>query len=74
MEVFSDNMSRNLMRTDGIWAGQRVQTALMDAGVSYDVAYEYIQLAGFNAADEEMHMLQVLQILSVSETGLANRS
>ena len=44
-----------------------MQTALMDAGISYDAAYEYIQLAGFNAADEEMHMFQVLQILSVAE-------
>ena len=66
MEVFPGNMSKNLDRTRGVWAGQRVQTALMDAGVSYDAAYEYIQLGGFNAADEEMHMLQVLKILSVA--------
>jgi adenylosuccinate lyase len=66
MEIFPNRMRINLDKTQGVWAGQRVQTALMDAGVSYDAAYEYIQIAGFNAADEEMHMFQVLQILSVA--------
>ncbi|MBI1888310.1 MAG: adenylosuccinate lyase, partial [Candidatus Spechtbacteria bacterium] len=54
MEVFPDKMRRNLDKTQGVWAGQRVQTALMDAGVPYNTAYEHIQRAGFMASDEEI--------------------
>jgi len=60
MEIFPDKMLRNLEKTQGIWAGQRVQTALMDAGVPYNTAYEFIQRAGFVVADEENEFLLVL--------------
>lgn len=67
MEVFPKKMLRNLTNTQGVWAGQRVQTALMDAGVAYDVAYKYIQAAGFRATDEETPMIQILRDLSLSD-------
>ncbi len=69
MEVFPKKMLRNLANTQGVWAGQRVQTALMEAGVPYDVAYKYIQVAGFKAIDEETPMIEILCELPLSDEG-----
>jgi adenylosuccinate lyase len=49
--VHTDRMKENLESTMGVWAGQRIRNALMEAGVSYDEAYEYIQKVSFEATD-----------------------
>ncbi|MCH7604677.1 adenylosuccinate lyase [Patescibacteria group bacterium] len=60
LEVFPDKMQRNLDRTCGVWAGQLVQVALTETGVSYEDAYLYIQQVGFDAVDQEISILQLL--------------
>lgn len=60
MEVFPERMKANLEKTYGVWAGQRVQTALMDAGVPYNAAYEFVQRTGFEATDSEQELLTLL--------------
>ena len=67
MDVLPNRMLRNLERTQGVWAGQRVQTALMDAGVPYNVAYKYIQAMGFRARDEEIHLVKLLCLVPMCE-------
>lgn len=67
LEIYPERMKRNLENTHGVWAGQLVQTALMDAGVPYNIAYEYIQRAGFKAVDEETPMIQILRELPLSD-------
>jgi len=66
LEVFPQRMQRNFDRTYGVWAGQQVQIALMEAGVPYEDAYLYIQQVGFSADDEERQMLELLCEIPIS--------
>ncbi len=68
MKVFTEAMGIRLMeRTCGVWAGQQVRNALMDAGVEYETAYRYVQAASFEATDGGFHLLAVLQSKHLSE-------
>ncbi len=66
--VFPERMKHNLeVETRGVWAGQPVRTALMNAGIDYDTAYEYVQAASFEAIDKERTLLDVCQRRSLSK-------
>ena len=46
--VFPERMAYNLNTASrGVWASQLVRTALMEAGVDYNAAYDYLQQASF---------------------------
>ena len=66
LEVFPQRMQRNLDQTYGVWAGQQIQIALMEAGIPYEDAYLYIQQVGFSADDEERPMLELLCEIPIS--------
>lgn len=71
--VNEKRMLRNLTEgTFGVWAGQRIRTRLMDAGVVYDDAYEYVQRASFLAVEQERNLSDVLheEILPDGRTAL----
>lgn len=61
MEVFPEKMKNNIARARGIWAGSLAQSALIDAGVKYDLAYNFIQRAGFMAEEEDVNLLDILR-------------
>jgi adenylosuccinate lyase len=65
--VNAAHMIENLHRMQGIWASQQIRGALMDAGVSYDDAYLYLQKAGFEAWNSQKHLSEVIAILPISE-------
>lgn len=54
LEVFPHRMLENLKATRGVWAGNRVRNALLEAGVEPNVAYEYVQQCSFMAIDGRM--------------------
>ncbi|TSC76399.1 MAG: adenylosuccinate lyase [Parcubacteria group bacterium Gr01-1014_31] len=57
--VFPDRMARNLAATCGVWAGNRVRTALLEHGIPYDAAYEYVQRVSFEAVQSETSVLDL---------------
>ena len=58
--VNQERMLYNLNHTSlGVWATQQVRNALMEAGVEYGPAYEYLQQAAFDSTPER-HMHSVL--------------
>lgn len=57
--VFPDRMRENLERSNGTWASQVVRNALMEAGVSYETAYLYLQRCAFLATDENVSLHDV---------------
>jgi adenylosuccinate lyase len=65
--VFPDAMKQNLERTLGVWASPQVREALMDAGVPYDLSYDYMQKASFKVRESKMHLLDVLRVLRLSK-------
>lgn len=66
--VYADRMRANLdLATYGVWAGQQVRNALMRAGVSYEVAYRYVQEASFNAVKDRKHVKVLFQQMLVPE-------
>jgi adenylosuccinate lyase len=68
--VFEERMRHTLeVRTCGVWAGQQVRIALMEAGVPYSTAYEYVQATSFEAVDSDRHLSEVLSEKQVHGTG-----
>lgn len=49
-------------RTFGVWATQPVRMALMEAGVPYDTAYEYLQRCAFEAIKRKFNLKWALSI------------
>ncbi len=66
LEVFPDRMLSNLNATRGVWAGNRVRNALLDAGVDPNVAYEYVQQYSFSAVDTAQPLAVVLEEKSLT--------
>lgn len=65
--VNEKRMAENLfVNSLGVWATQRVRNAMMDAGVEYNVAYEYTQKCAFLATDNRLHLLTYLKSLPLS--------
>lgn len=61
LKVFAGRMQyRLVVASAGVWAGQWVRDALIDAGVEPNIAYRYIQRIGFRAADEGIHLQELL--------------
>jgi len=59
--IFQDKMRTNLDVTSlGVWAGQPVRLVLMDAGVSYDDAYLYVQQCAFKAVEDNTHIMDIM--------------
>lgn len=70
LKVFPDRMCKHLEETSlGVWAGQPVWVALMEAGVPYDTAYGYVQASAFEAEENGLHLRQVLcrRLVSASD-------
>jgi adenylosuccinate lyase len=65
--VFPERMARYVHEGSfGVWAGQRVRNALVDRGVPYDRAYEYVQAASFEAVQRGVHLRRVLRTMRLS--------
>lgn len=59
--VFPDRMKNTLEKKSlGVWAAQRVRIALIDAGVPYHEAYEYVQGAAFDTAEKRQTLFGVI--------------
>ncbi len=66
--VFEDKMADNLEQsTFGVWASQRIRNALMDSGVPYSEAYEFIQAACFEAVKTKTPLKRILFGKNVGE-------
>ena len=52
-------------KTFGVWASQPVRTALMEAGVPYDTAYEYMQRAAFETVKRKLPLKFALSVSAV---------
>lgn len=61
-------MLRNLKATQDVWAANPVRDALMEADVSYDDAYEYMQRLGFQASEDERPLLELLQTEPITKS------
>ncbi|MEA4903188.1 adenylosuccinate lyase [Desulfitobacterium sp.] len=60
LKVNDDIMKRNLLRTYGFTASQRVLLALVDRGCMREEAYRWVQQAAFKAWEEGKELRQVL--------------
>lgn len=58
--VFPERMRENLRKTYGVWAAQPIRDALMESGVSYDEAYEYLQRCGFEADEQRRPLMDFM--------------
>jgi len=54
-------MKRNLEKTQGVWASQRVRTAMLNKGIPYEIAYRHTQQLAFRAIEEEVLYLLLLK-------------
>lgn len=66
--IFPKAMKKNLDRSLGTWAAQRVRIALLNSGVEYDPAYEYLQQASFAATKKHQSLLSLLRKRPISES------
>jgi adenylosuccinate lyase len=67
LDVFADNMTRNLALTRGLFASQRVLLALVDKGVSREEAYVLVQECAMAAWREGRGFRDVLMQRGVSQ-------
>jgi adenylosuccinate lyase len=67
LDVFADNMTRNLALTRGLFASQRVLLALVDKGVSREEAYALVQECAMTAWREGRGFRDVLAERGVSQ-------
>ncbi|MBI4132833.1 MAG: adenylosuccinate lyase [Candidatus Sungbacteria bacterium] len=56
------------VRSYGVWAGQRIHDALVEAGVEPNAAYEYVQRASFRVAESKLHLYLEARQAHMSET------
>lgn len=59
--VFPKRMRENLDKTYGVWAAQPIRDALMESGISYDEAYEYLQRCGFKALEQQQPLMHFMR-------------
>jgi len=69
LEVSQGKMKENLERTLGVWASQQIRIALIDAGVSYEEAYRFMQERCFAATQDGKHLNQCLDASSIQLNG-----
>ncbi len=65
--VFPERMLQNLHATQSVWAGNRVRTALLERGIPYDAAYEYVQRVSFEAVESGTDVSHLLAQRSISD-------
>lgn len=65
--VFPGRMQENFERTYGVWAAQPIRDALMETGISYDEAYDYLQSCGFEAIEKRTSLLNVVSEVVISK-------
>jgi len=69
MTVFTERMRHNLDEASlGVWAGQQVRNALMEAGVDYETAYRYVQKTSFEAVQLGQHVSLLFGTEKISDT------
>ncbi len=56
------------VRSYGVWAGQRIHDALVEAGVDPSTAYEYVQRASFRVVESRLHLYLEARQAYISET------
>jgi len=61
LQVYPENMERNLQLSGGIIFSQNVLNALLDAGMGRDEAYKLTQKCALQARDEIRHFREVLK-------------
>jgi len=66
LEVFPENMARNLALTRGLFASQRVMLALVEKGVARDEAYALVQGAAMDAWRQGREFREMLEERGVS--------
>ncbi len=67
--VRKDEMLETLnVRSFGVWAGQRIRDALIEAGVEPNAAYEYVQMISFRAVEAREHLNLVAGQKHISTT------
>ncbi len=66
LEVFPENLARNLALTRGLFASQRVMLALVEKGVARDEAYALVQGAAMDAWRQGREFRQALEDRGVS--------
>jgi len=66
LEVFPENLARNLALTRGLFASQRVMLALVEKGVARDEAYTLVQGAAMDAWRQGREFRQALEDRGVS--------
>lgn len=65
--IFPDRLEKNLERSLGVWAGQRIRSALVDKDISDNDAYEYVQRISFKAVEKGEHVIELLAREPISE-------
>lgn len=60
LNVYPENMLRNMDRTHGLTFSQRVLTALIDKGVSREAAYDAVQPCAMQAWEEERSFREIV--------------
>ncbi|CAM3908742.1 adenylosuccinate lyase [Alicyclobacillus pomorum] len=61
LNVYPENMKRNMERTFGLTYSQRVLTALIDKGISREVAYDTVQPCAMRAWEEERPFRDIIK-------------
>ncbi|MCL6632229.1 MAG: adenylosuccinate lyase [Alicyclobacillus herbarius] len=61
LNVYPENMKRNMERTHGLTFSQRVLTALIDKGVAREEAYDTVQPAAMRAWEEERPFYEIIR-------------
>lgn len=56
------------VRSCGVWAGQRIHDALIEAGVEPNAAYEYVQGASFRVVESKLHLYLEARQAHISDT------
>lgn len=69
--VFPDRMLQNLEASCGVWAGNRVRTALLEAGVDPDVAYEYVQSVSAKAIERRVNVHELFRLDRINDSRTA---
>ncbi len=61
LNVYPENMKRNMERTYGLTYSQRVLTALIDKGIAREVAYDTVQPCAMRAWEEERPFRDIIK-------------
>ena len=60
LTVYPENMKRNMERTHGLWASQRLLLKLVDAGLSREAAYDLVQPLAMRAWNQKRPFREIV--------------